>query len=77
MLPLMRQVQITVGFVSAMGAALALIINPWFAVIPLLAGCGLLFAGLTGFCGLALLLAKMPWNRIVNCNSSSGSETKN
>jgi rhodanese-related sulfurtransferase len=62
-LPLMRQVQITVGFVSAMGAALALVSSPWFAVIPLLAGCGLLFAGLTGICGLALLLAKMPWNR--------------
>jgi rhodanese-related sulfurtransferase len=76
-LPLMRQVQITVGFVSAVGAALALAISPWFAVIPLLAGCGLLFAGLTGFCGLALLLAKMPWNRTANCNSNSGCEIKN
>jgi len=77
MLPLMRQVQITVGFVSAAGAALALAISPWFAVIPLLAGCGLLFAGLTGFCGLALLLAKMPWNRAANCNSNSCCEIKN
>jgi rhodanese-related sulfurtransferase len=76
-LPLMRQVQITVGFVSALGAALALVINPWFAVIPLLAGCGLLFAGLTGFCGLALLLAKMPWNRVAGCNSNPGCEIKN
>lgn len=76
-LPLMRQVQITVGFVSAIGAALALVINPGFAVIPLLAGCGLLFAGLTGFCGLALLLAKMPWNRVANCNSHSCCEVKN
>ena len=76
-LPLMRQVQITVGFVSAMGAALALAINPWFAVIPLLAGCGLLFAGLTGFCGLALMLAKMPWNRMASCNSNPSCEIKN
>ena len=63
-LPLMRQVQITVGFISAAGAVLALTVNPRFAVIPLVAGCGLLFAGLTGFCGLALLLAKMPWNKL-------------
>jgi len=70
-MPLMRQVQLTVGFMSAVGAALALAINPWFAVIPLLTGCGLLFAGLTGFCGLAVLLAKMPWNRAANCNSGS------
>ncbi len=69
-LPLMRQVQITVGLVSATGAALALTVDPWFAVLPLLTGCGLLFAGITGFCGLASLLAKMPWNRVKNCDSS-------
>jgi rhodanese-related sulfurtransferase len=62
-LPLMRQVQVVVGTISAAGAALALTVNPWFAVIPLATGCGLLFAGLTGFCGMALLLARMPWNR--------------
>ena len=44
-LPLMRQVQIMVGFLSAAGAALALTVNPWFALIPLVIGCGLLFAG--------------------------------
>ena len=68
-LPLMRQVQITVGLISAAGAALALTINPLFAIIPLVMGCGLLFAGLTGMCGLALLLAKMPWNRAQSCGS--------
>ncbi|WP_245586965.1 YgaP-like transmembrane domain [Pelistega indica] len=26
-------------------------------------GAGLLFAGITGFCGLARLLQGMPWNR--------------
>jgi rhodanese-related sulfurtransferase len=70
-LPLMRQVQIAVGFVSAAGAALALFVNPKFALIPLVTGCGLLFAGLTGFCGLALVLAKMPWNKTGNCDSGS------
>jgi fatty acid desaturase len=68
-LPLMRQVQITVGLISAAGAALALAVNPLFAIIPLVMGCGLLFAGLTGMCGLALLLAKMPWNRAQSCGS--------
>jgi rhodanese-related sulfurtransferase len=70
-LPLMRQVQVTVGFLSAAGAALALTVNAWFALIPLVLGCGLLFAGLTGFCGLALLLAKMPWNKTSTCASAS------
>ena len=63
-IPLMRQVQLVVGFVSAAGAALALTLNPWFALIPLAMGLGLFIAGLTGFCGLALVLAKMPWNRL-------------
>jgi rhodanese-related sulfurtransferase len=75
-LPLMRQVQITVGFISAAGAALALAIHPLFALIPLVIGCGLVFAGLTGFCGMALLLAKMPWNRLPACASCCSTEDK-
>lgn len=62
-LPLMRQVQIAVGLVSGAGAALALLKDPRFAWIPLCMGAGLLFAGLSGTCGLALVLARMPWNR--------------
>ena len=68
-LPLMRQVQIFVGLVTAVGAALALAVYPLFAIIPLLTGCGLLFAGITGLCGMALLLAKMPWNRARSCGA--------
>ena len=70
-LPLMRQMQITAGFLSAVGAVLALTVNPRYAFIPLFIGCGLLFAGLTGFCGLALLLAKMPWNKTSTGNPAS------
>jgi len=68
-LPLMRQVQITVGVISASGALLALLSNPLFAILPLIIGCGLTFAGITGTCGMALLLAKMPWNRAHTCVS--------
>jgi rhodanese-related sulfurtransferase len=75
-LPLMRQVQIAVGSLSAVGAGLALTVNPRYALIPLIMGCGLVFAGLTGFCGLALLLAKMPWNKTSASNSSSCCTTK-
>jgi rhodanese-related sulfurtransferase len=74
--PLMRQVQITVGFLSALGAALALGVNVRFAIIPLVTGCGLLFAGLTGTCGMVLFLAKMPWNRQAGCSSGCGCDVK-
>lgn len=62
-LPIMRQVQIVVGSLSAIGAILALAVNPWFAALPFVLGCGLLVAGITGTCGMALMLARMPWNR--------------
>ena len=70
-LPLMRQVQIVIGVISGSGAAAALWVNPLFAILPLFTGCGLLFAGLTGTCGLAMLLAKMPWNRQAVCESNT------
>ena len=62
-LPIMRQVQIVVGLLSAVAATLALLVDHRFSVVPLVLGCGLLFAGITGMCGMAHLLARMPWNR--------------
>ena len=75
-LPLMRQVQITVGFISAVGAALALTVDAHFAYIPLVIGCGLLFAGITGFCGLAMVLAKLPWNQTCKSNTCCTLDSK-
>jgi hypothetical protein len=62
-LELQRQVQIAVGTMILAGFALAWLVSPWFLALPLFAGAGLVFAGLTGFCGMARLLAAMPWNR--------------
>jgi rhodanese-related sulfurtransferase len=62
-LPLMRQVQLVIGLVSGTGAALAIWKHPLFGLIPLFTSAGLVFAGATGYCGLALLLARMPWNQ--------------
>jgi len=68
-IPIMRQVQIVAGSLSATGAILALSLSSWFALLPLFLGCGLLFAGLTGTCGMALLLVRMPWNRTQSSSS--------
>jgi hypothetical protein len=68
----MRQVQIVVGSLSAAGSLLALAVDSWFAVLPLFLGCGLVFAGITGKCGMALLLARMPWNRTHEGSSHCG-----
>lgn len=60
---LMRQVQIAVGLMILIGLGLAVLLTPWFALLSAFAGAGLLTAGLTGFCGMARMLALMPWNR--------------
>ena len=70
-LPLLQQVHLIIGTSVFLGALLALTIDSRVAVIPLIAGAGLIFNGMTGKCGLALLLAKMPWNRVVDSKSSS------
>lgn len=63
-LPVMRQVQITAGFLVAAGVALGFFASQWFLVIPAFVGCGLMFAGASGWCGMAMLLGRMPWNRV-------------
>ena len=63
-IPLMRQVMLTAGLLVLLFCLLALFIHPGFAYIALAIGGGLTMAGLTGFCPLAKLLARMPWNKV-------------
>ncbi len=58
-----RQVRIGAGLLVLIGVVLGVWVNPWWLVIAAFVGAGLVFAGLTDFCGMALLLAKAPWNR--------------
>lgn len=67
-LSLERQVRIAAGALAAAGGALALAVNPLFALIPTFVGSGLLFAGVTDTCGMAMLLAKLPYNRPGTCD---------
>ena len=62
-LPLDRQTQITIGFIAFFGTILGTLIHSSFYILPGFIGAGLIFAGVTGWCGMAKLLAKMPWNR--------------
>lgn len=62
-LPLMHQVQIAVGALILLSVALGFSGIPAGFMLAGFFGAGLLFAGISGWCGMALLLAKMPWNR--------------
>lgn len=62
-LPMMRQVQIAAGSLVLLGVLLGALVAPAFYAIAGFVGAGLVFAGVSGFCGMANLLAVMPWNR--------------
>jgi rhodanese-related sulfurtransferase len=60
---LQRQVQIGAGGLAFFGTILGFLISPWFFAIPGFVGAGLMLAGVTGFCGMAHILMRAPWNR--------------
>ena len=62
-LELMRQVQIAAGSLVLLGVLLGFLVHPSFFGLSAFVGAGLTFAGVTGFCGMARLLAILPWNR--------------
>ena len=63
-IPVMRQVQIAAGSLVLAGVVLGTLVTPWFLALSAFVGGGLVFAGSTGWCGMAMLLGKMPWNRV-------------
>jgi rhodanese-related sulfurtransferase len=62
-IPLQRQALLGAGLLVLLGFFLGTFVSPWFYGICAFVGVGLSVAGLTGFCGMALLLSRMPWNR--------------
>ncbi len=63
MFAVQRQAFIVIGLGVLTGLALGYFVAlPWLLLSAFFA-CGLLMAGVTGFCPLAIGLANMPWNR--------------
>jgi rhodanese-related sulfurtransferase len=62
---IMRQVQITAGSLVLLGVILSQLIAPSFIALSAFIGAGLVFSGVSGWCGMAKMLAVMPWNRRV------------
>ncbi|MFO0959831.1 MAG: rhodanese-like domain-containing protein [Isosphaeraceae bacterium] len=58
-----RQVRIAAGSLVLIGTVLGAFVHPAFLGLSGFVGAGLLFAGVTDTCGMAMMLAKMPWNQ--------------
>ena len=63
-----RQVRILAGLFAAVGGILALLVNPWFGLVPALIGMGLVLAGVCDSCLMGMALGRLPYNQPASCD---------
>ena len=62
-LSLPRQVQIVSGSLMLLGTVLGAVVSPWCLLLSGAVGAGLVYAGVSDTCGMAMLLARLPYNQ--------------
>ena len=72
-IPLERQVLVAAGSMILLFSILGILVSPLFFVVSLFMSGGMVFAGITGACGMARILVMMPWNHKPLCQE--GCET--
>lgn len=58
-----RQVRLVAGTAVLLGVVLSWVVHPGFSALAAFIGAGLAFSAVTDTCGMAMLLARMPWNQ--------------
>jgi rhodanese-related sulfurtransferase len=58
-----RQVRFTAGLLVFTGVILSLFVHPYFLALSGFVGFGLAFTAMIDWCGMGLLIARMPWNQ--------------
>jgi rhodanese-related sulfurtransferase len=69
-----RQVRLMAGLLVVVGVLLAVTISRWWLLLPGFVGCGLVFAGCSGFCPMGEGLARLPWNRPCSAKPAASSQ---
>lgn len=70
-----RQVRFTAGLLVVIGIVLGLTVSPYLFILSGFVGAGLVFAAVTDTCGMAMMLARMPWNKApVACDSPTAEQ---
>lgn len=59
-----RQVRFVAGTFVLIGVVLSLFVSQYFILLSGFIGAGLVFSALTNTCGMGMMLARMPWNRV-------------
>ena len=63
MVSMENQVRIVAGGIVLSAVLLTQFVNPVFVWLSGFVGVGLLISGFTDWCGIRMLLARMPWNQ--------------
>lgn len=58
-----RQVRFAAGTLVLTGILLSWLVHPGFIAVSVFVSAGLIFSAVTDTCGMAMMLAKMPWNK--------------
>lgn len=58
-----RQVRFAAGLFVLTGVVLGFAVSPYLFLLSGFVGAGLIFAAVTDTCGMAMVLARMPWNQ--------------
>ncbi len=69
-----RQVRISAGSLVVTGVVLGAAVHPAWLGLAGFVGAGLVFAGVTDTCGMAMVLARMPWNQVSGSCATTGKE---
>lgn len=69
-----RQVRVAAGSLVVLATALGAFVYPGFLALAAFVGAGLVFAGVTDTCGMGMLLARMPWNRVAAFGTCSSKQ---
>lgn len=59
-----RQVRFAAGFLVIVGLVLSVMMHPGWVFLSGFVAAGLVFSAVTDTCGMAMVLARMPWNRL-------------
>jgi hypothetical protein len=62
-IPALRQSFFGASVLIITGIVLSIMVHPYFIALPLLVSGGLLFSALAGWCPMAMIMEKMPWNK--------------
>jgi rhodanese-related sulfurtransferase len=58
-----RQVRIAAGALVLLGGILGFSLHPYFFLLSMAIGAGLVFAGISDTCAMGMALMRMPWNQ--------------